>query len=166
MLVRSAAAAWIQPRNRARLCTFFLLICLFLANSNTLHTQADRFWKNCLGFLPPDAKDEHRYSRKKKQHLHCRFFEYHLFPSNALMTPVYIMRYKICVKRKLTQILSASVIIKVKIIRACFVSRPEHCSMASFLRACIHRKYMRIFEQIFLQTRQKFAGILSYGKNF
>ncbi len=33
-------------------------------------------------------------------------------------------------------------------------------------RACIHRKYMRIFEQIFLQTRQKFAGILSYGKNF
>ena len=25
---------------------------------------------------------------------------------------------------------------------------------------------MRIFEQIFLQTRQKFAGILSYGKNF
>ena len=34
------------------------------------------------------------------------------------------------------------------------------------LRACVHRKYMRIFEQIFLQTRQKFAGILSYGKNF
>ena len=33
-------------------------------------------------------------------------------------------------------------------------------------RACIHRKYMRIFEQILLQTRQKFAGILSYGKNF
>ena len=25
---------------------------------------------------------------------------------------------------------------------------------------------MRIFEQIFLQTRQKFAGILSYGKEF
>ena len=25
---------------------------------------------------------------------------------------------------------------------------------------------MRIFEQIFLQTRQKFAGILSYGKYF
>ena len=25
---------------------------------------------------------------------------------------------------------------------------------------------MQIFEQIFLQTRQKFAGILSYGKNF
>ena len=25
---------------------------------------------------------------------------------------------------------------------------------------------MRIFEQIFLQTRQKFAGILSYGKIF
>jgi len=49
------------------------------------------------------------------------------------MTPVYIMRYKICVKRKLTQILSASVIIKVKIIRACFVSRPEHRCMASFL---------------------------------
>ena len=34
------------------------------------------------------------------------------------------------------------------------------------LRACVRRKYMRIFEQIFLQTRQKFAGILSYGKNF
>ena len=33
-------------------------------------------------------------------------------------------------------------------------------------RACVHRKYMRIFEQIFLQTRQKFAAILSYGKNF
>jgi len=49
------------------------------------------------------------------------------------MTPVYIMRYKICVKRKLTQILSASVIIKVKIIRACFVSCPEHCSMARLL---------------------------------
>ena len=25
---------------------------------------------------------------------------------------------------------------------------------------------MRIFEQIFLQTRQKFAGILSYGRIF
>ena len=38
--------------------------------------------------------------------------------------------------------------------------------VAKSIRACVHRKYMRIFEQIFLQTRQKFAGILSYGKNF
>ena len=133
MLVRSAAAAWIQPRNRARGCTFFLLICLFLANSNTLHTQADCFWKNSLSLLPPDAKDQHCHSDEQKKHLRCCFFEYHLFPSNALMTLVYIMRYKICVKRKLTQILSASVIIKVKIIRACFVSCPEHCSMARLL---------------------------------
>lgn len=33
-------------------------------------------------------------------------------------------------------------------------------------QTCVRRKYMRIFEQIFLQTRQKFANMLSYGKNF
>ena len=41
-----------------------------------------------------------------------------------------------------------------------------HMISKVILRACVRRKYMRIFEQIFLQTRQKFAGILSYGKNF
>ena len=36
----------------------------------------------------------------------------------------------------------------------------------SYLRTCIHRRCVRIFERILLQTRQKFTGILSVWQEF
>ena len=46
-----------------------------------------------------------------------------------------------------------------------FFYKHTFCTLTA-VRACVHRKCVRIFEQILLQTRQKFAGILGVWQEF
>ena len=75
MFVKSAAAAWINPRKRDKnRDILFFLSCFFLSNSYTLQTQPDRLaeYGVCLPAQGPVA--HHSYSADEQCDLQQAFF--------------------------------------------------------------------------------------------